>query len=59
MTSVAVKIFSHLISFIKKFCKCTYNAIFKDNAAINCVTVHHKSGSIRSAFTGHTILVSQ
>jgi hypothetical protein len=34
--SVAVKI-SHLIYFMKKFYKCcTFNAICKDNAAINC-----------------------
>jgi hypothetical protein len=33
--SVAVMIFSHLIYFITKFYKClTFNAIFKDNAAI-------------------------
>jgi hypothetical protein len=41
--SVTVKMFSPLIYFIKKFCKCcTFNAIRKDNAAINCNTVQHK-----------------
>jgi hypothetical protein len=36
LVSVAVKMFSHLIYFIKKFDKlCTFNAIRKDNAAIN------------------------
>jgi hypothetical protein len=36
LVSFAVKIFPHLIYFIKKFYKfCTFNAICKDNAAIN------------------------
>jgi hypothetical protein len=40
MASVAVKMFSHLIQFIKKFYKFSiFNAICKDNAAINCITV--------------------
>jgi hypothetical protein len=40
---VAVKMFSHLIDFIKKLYKCcTFNTIWKDNAAINCITVQHK-----------------
>jgi hypothetical protein len=43
LTSVAVKMFSCLIYFIKKFYKfCTLNAICKDNAAINCLTVNAK-----------------
>jgi hypothetical protein len=42
--SVAVKMFSHIIYFFNKFYKfCTFNAICKDNAAINCITtVEHK-----------------
>jgi hypothetical protein len=36
LASVAVKMFSHLIYFMKKFYKfCTFNTICKDNAAIN------------------------
>jgi hypothetical protein len=45
VASVTMKIFSHLIYFIKTFYKyCTFNAICKDNAAINCITVQHKKG---------------
>jgi hypothetical protein len=34
----------HLIYFINKFYKyCTFSAIFKDNAAINCITVRHRN----------------
>jgi hypothetical protein len=39
LASVTMKMFSHLIYFIKKFYKfCTFNASFKHNAAINCIT---------------------
>jgi hypothetical protein len=34
--------FSHLIYYTRKFYKCTFNTIFKDNAAINWTTVQHK-----------------
>jgi hypothetical protein len=38
LASVVVKMFSHVIYFTKKFYKfCTFNAICKDNAAINCI----------------------
>jgi hypothetical protein len=38
LASVAVKMFSRSIHFIKKFYECrTFNAICKDNAAINCI----------------------
>jgi hypothetical protein len=51
--SVAVKMFSHLIYFIKKFYKCcTFNAICKDNAVINCVTFQSKKGSFPVRFDG-------
>jgi hypothetical protein len=41
--SVAVKMFSHLIYFIRKVYKFyTFNVMYKDNAAINCITVQHK-----------------
>jgi hypothetical protein len=37
---------------IKKFYKfCTYNAICKDNAAINCIIVQHKKGLFSSTLT--------
>jgi biotin synthase-like enzyme len=44
LAAVTVKMFSHLSQyFIKRFCKfCTFNAIYKDNAAINCIIVQHK-----------------
>jgi hypothetical protein len=46
---------SHLIYFIKTFYKfCTFNAISKDNAAINCIIVQHKKGSFPSTLTDHT-----
>jgi hypothetical protein len=42
LASVAVKMSSHLVYFIKKFYKfCSFNAICKDNATINCITVQH------------------
>jgi hypothetical protein len=38
LASVAVKMFSYLIYFTKKFYKfCSFNAICKDNAAISCI----------------------
>jgi hypothetical protein len=46
LASVAVKMFSHLIYFIKTFYKfCTFNAISKDNAIVNCINIQHKKGS--------------
>jgi hypothetical protein len=57
LASVAVKMFSHLIQFIKNFYKCTFNAICKVNAAINCITIQDKKGSFPSTFTGHATLV--
>jgi hypothetical protein len=46
LASVAVKMFSHLIYFIKKFDKfCTLNAVCRDNSAINCITVRHRKCS--------------
>jgi hypothetical protein len=58
LASVAVKMFSHLNFFIKKFYKlCTFNAICKDNAAINCITVQHKNISHLSTSKGHTLLL--
>jgi hypothetical protein len=47
--SITVKMFSHLIHayFINKLYKfCSFNAICKDNAAINCITVQHKKSVI-------------
>jgi hypothetical protein len=59
LVSVAVKMFSHLIYFIKKFYKfCNFNAFCKDNAAINCITIQHKEIFIPVNFDGsHTTLV--
>jgi hypothetical protein len=43
----------------KKFYKfCTFNAICKDNFAINCIIVQHRKGSFPSTLTGRTTLVS-
>jgi hypothetical protein len=43
--SVAVIMFTHLIWFKKKFDKCcNFNAIYKINAAINCITIQHNRG---------------
>jgi hypothetical protein len=43
----------------KTFYKCcAFNAIHKDNAEINCITVQHKKDSFPSTLTGHTTLVS-
>jgi hypothetical protein len=53
LTSVAVKMFSHLIYLKKAFYKfCTFNAICKDNAAINYITVLHKKRLIPVNFDG-------
>jgi hypothetical protein len=57
LASVAVKMFSHVTNFIKKFYKCTFSAICKDNAAINCITVEHKKVSFPSSLTGQTLLL--
>jgi hypothetical protein len=52
LASVAVKMFSHLIYFKKKFYKlCTSDVVYKDNAAINCTTVQHKKSSFLSTST--------
>jgi hypothetical protein len=44
LTSVARKIFAHSLYFSRVFFYkfLTFNAIFKDNAAINCISVQHK-----------------
>jgi hypothetical protein len=58
LATVAVKMFPHLICIIKKFYKlCTFDAICKDNAAMNCITVQHRKCSFPSTLTGHTKLV--
>jgi hypothetical protein len=45
--------FSHSINYIRKYQKCIFNAISKDNAAINCITVQHKrKSSFPSTLTG-------
>jgi hypothetical protein len=55
LAPVAMKMFSHLIHFIKKSYKfCTFNAICKENAAINCITVRHKKVSFPSTLISHT-----
>jgi hypothetical protein len=55
VVSVAEKMFSHLIYFIKTFYKfCTFNAICKDNAAVNTT----QGGSFPSTLTGHAALVT-
>jgi hypothetical protein len=53
LAPVAAKIFSHVIYFVKKFYKiCAFNAILKDNAAINRITVQHRKGAFVSILTG-------
>jgi hypothetical protein len=53
LASVAMKMLSHLIRFIKKFHKfCAFNVICMDDAAVNCITVQHKKGSFPSTLTG-------
>jgi hypothetical protein len=40
LVSVAMKMFSHLISFIKIFYKlCTLNIIYSNNVAISCIII--------------------
>jgi hypothetical protein len=58
LASVAAKMFSHLIHFVKKVSKfCTFSAICKDNSAANGITARHKKVSFPSTLTGHTTLV--
>jgi hypothetical protein len=42
LASVAVKMFTYLTYFMQTFYKCAFNAIFKENAAINYIGVQHK-----------------
>jgi hypothetical protein len=44
LASVFVNMFSHSIYFIKKISNkfCTFIAVCKDNAAINCIAVQHE-----------------
>jgi hypothetical protein len=37
-----VKMFSNLIYFMKKFYRCTFCEICKDNAVLNCITAQHR-----------------
>jgi hypothetical protein len=48
-------IFNILKKTYYKFC--TFNAICKDNAAVNFITSRHKKGSFPSTFTGNRALV--
>jgi hypothetical protein len=49
LAAVVVKMFSHLIFFIKAVCRfCAFNAICEDIAAVNCVTFQHKKVSFSS-----------
>jgi hypothetical protein len=53
LAAATVKMFSHLIYFIKKCYKLfTFIVICKDNAAINCITVQHKKSFIPVNFDG-------
>jgi hypothetical protein len=46
------------IYFIKRFYKfCTFNAICKDDSAINYITIQHKRGTFPSTLTGDNTLV--
>jgi hypothetical protein len=56
LASDAVKMFSHLIYFINNCYRpncCTFNAICKDNATINCITLQQKKGSFPLNLTGY------
>jgi hypothetical protein len=54
VASVTVKMFSHAICYIKNRYRCIFNAIWKDDAAINCIAVQNKETFI---LTGYTTLV--
>jgi hypothetical protein len=54
---VAMKMFPHVIYFIKKFHKfCTLNVICMDNTSVNCITLQHEKGLFPLTLTGHTML---
>jgi hypothetical protein len=58
MTSIALKMFPHLIYVIETFYNvCTYKAIYKYNAAINYITLQHKTDILHSALKDHTTVV--
>jgi hypothetical protein len=56
LASVTMKLFSHLIYFVKKFYN-FFSAICKDDAAISCITIQHKKSSFPSTLIGHVTLV--
>jgi hypothetical protein len=53
LASVAVKMFSHLIKFLRNLT----NFVLSIRVAINCITVQHKIGFFPSTLTDHTALV--
>jgi hypothetical protein len=58
LAPVAAKIYSHFIYFVKKVYKiCDFNAILKDNAAINRITVQHRKGAFVSILTGMLVML--
>jgi hypothetical protein len=58
LASIAVKMFSNVIYFMKKLYKvCTFNAICNYNAAISCITLQHKKFSFTLTSAGHTKLI--
>jgi hypothetical protein len=48
-------VFTLNLVYKRFFYKCTFNAICKDIAAINCITVQLKIGSFPSTLTGHML----
>jgi hypothetical protein len=55
LTSMIVKMCSHLTNYTKKFYKfCTFNAIRKYNAAKHCITVQHKKCSFPLTLTAYS-----
>jgi hypothetical protein len=59
LAAVAVKILSRLIYHVKKFYKfCTFCSIFKDNAALNCITGQNTHKRFFPVNTGRVFLAS-
>jgi hypothetical protein len=54
LSSVAVKMFSHLIYLRRDVINSVRSMRFAKTAAVNCITVQHKKCSFPSTLTGHT-----
>jgi hypothetical protein len=57
LASVAFKMFSHSVFFIKKFYKCTFNAICRDNAAVDRIAFQDSKVLFPWSMSGYNMLL--